>query len=453
MRRLSTRALLAGSSLGTVSFEEHEIAEAMDSEELAIEMGENEPEVASIETDIDDAAVLEEKAVALEELAETADGVTEATPSEVELVDLAANLAVAGTTEELEVFEAAEGEQVSVETFVGRRISTEGMKEMAKSFWEAIKALVARIWEKILGFWRRITDQVPALVKKAKALAQRAEDARGKALKEKGDKTKLGAEGRLLVVNDAAAKNAGDVLGGLKALGEVADTFLTKHAQRVQTGADAVAGKLAKFDLEKAEESLASINATGKLVMAKAEFSKMTAVTGDSRFGKDLKVLRSTYLPGNKAVFAQTLDGAADGSALGASQHIRSSGVSVMTCSEKPKEIKDFEVATFSPGDVDQIVDQIVALCEKVKAFNTKHLRGLETASGKVKKAGGDIASKIDDKTSIMATKCYNSAAQYHTAFAKWSSSPFTQLTSLILASCNAAIVASNKSLSQYKAD
>lgn len=449
MRKINVNRLGLGGS--TVSFEDAEIAQAMDGEELAVDITGNEPEVADIATDVADAEQLEDKAISLEELAESADQITEATGPEVELVDLAANLAVSGTDAELEVFEAPEGGEVSTEAFVGRKISTEGIKSMAKEMWEAIKALVARIWEKILGFWRRMTDQVPGLVKKARALGLKAEEARGKTLKEDGGKIKLGAEGKRLIVNDAAPKTAADINAGLAALAKAGEQFLTGHAKRIQTAADALAGKVGKFDLDKPEESLASINATGKLAMKKADFSALHAVNGDSRFGKDLTVLRSEYLPNNMAVFAQTLSDKGDASALGDSQHIRSAGVSVLVSSEKPKEIKTVEFSTMTPSEVGALADTVEKLAGQIKDFNTKHLRGLEQAANKVKKAGADIAAKIDDKTSPLAVKCFNSAASYNTAVAKWSSAPFTQLTSLMIGSAHAAIAVGHKSLAQYK--
>ncbi len=448
--RAFSKIQISGIGSASLGFEEHEVAQAMDSDELAVAMTENEPAVSEISQDIADATVLEEKAVALEDLAEVADGIDAATATEVQLIDIAADTTLAGTADELEVFEVTPGQPVALESFTGRRVSTEGMKQMAKDIWDAIKALVARAWERLLKFWRRITDQVPGIVKRARAMATRADATRGKTLKDDGKTIKLGADGRKFIVDNKAPKAVADVTSALTTLAAVSSTTLTGLAPRIKKACESVSDKLKEFDIDDAVASLTKLNSEAARVLAAATYPSAIAVSGDKRFSSDLKVVRSPHLPGNVAIFAQSLD-MKDGSALGQSQLIRSCGFTMTASSEKEVDISDITIATLTPTDVSGLVDHIEKICANVKEFNTKHLRDLEKAADKAKSAASSIANQIKDDTKPDAVKHFNSACQYNVAVAKWSSSPFTSLTALSLAVCNAAIGIGNKSLSQYK--
>ena len=448
--RAFTKLNIRGAGSVSLGFEDAEVAQAMDGDELAVAISENDEGVNAIAQDIHDSETLEQKAVGLEELAEVADGIDSATENEVQLIDLAADLSVSGVADELEVFETPAGETPSVEAFVGRKISTEGMKQMAKDIWDAIVALVKRAWERLLKFWRRITDQVPGVVKRARAMATRADQMRGKSLKDDGKTVKLGAEGRKFIVNNKAPKNVGDVTSALTALDKTCNAALTRMAPIVKKTCDTVSAKLGEFDIEKFTESLSRINSDANRAFRSAVGICGNAVTGDKRFNKDLTVERSEHLPGNVAVFGQYVD-STDGSALGLSQLVRSCGFTLMASNEREVDIGEITISTLTPAEVGSLVDKIEAICASVKEFNTKHLRDLEKAADKAKAAAARITSQVTDDTKPDAIKHLNSACQYNVAVAKWSSSPFTSLTALALAVCNSAIVIGNKSLSQYK--
>lgn len=429
-----------------IGFEDAEIEAAMNEDEQVISVQESTADQAEIESDLATVERLEEQAAGLEDLAAAADQVQEATEGEVMLADVAAELATVGTDAEVEVFETPEGEQPALEHFVGKRISTEGIKDMAKKFWDAIKRLVSRIWEKLLAFYRRITDQVPGVVKQAKKLSARADSKRGAERKE--EKTKLGSEGRSLVVDDKAPTSYSDIASGLENLSKVATFFLTKYPQEVVVTAGKIADAIGSFDIKSPGKSLrAVVDACDRMQKADASFNK--SVSNDKRFtGKSTKV--SLPLPGNKSVFSHSAEGEDSGTELGLAASVRSSYVALMGTNEKAKEHNDIEVATLTPAECDSLADKVIDLCGLVKEFNEKHRRDLEKARDKMKSSSDKATSKVTDETNAVAMRHYQSAVSFNSAYTKWASSPFTQLTSLVLTTCRAAIAAGNKSLSNY---
>lgn len=433
-----------------IGFEDAEIQAAPEGEELVQSVQESTELQGEVATDLATVERLEQSAAGLEDIAAINESVvTEAGEGELALTEVAADLATIGTD-----IEGAAEMVPALESYAGKRISMEGIKDTAKQIWAAIKAFMKKIWEKIVAFWRRITDQVPSVVKAAKKLQARAEATRGKTLKEKGEKTGItSSEGHALLIDDKKATGFSDLTKGLDALKATNDAVLSEHANRVKAAGDFIAGKLEKFNLDDPEASLASLNSSVKQVMKKALKSINTTVSGDKRFGSDMEVTRSEHLFGNRAVFLTQIKESSGGTALGVAQNLRSMSCTLTASKEKLKEhTGEFEISTLTPSDCEKLADQIIDNMEVLKKFQTKARRDLETGAGSVSSAGDKIEKKPDDKTSPNAIKHYQAALQYGSVYAKWCASPFMSLLSHTLASSRTIISVANKSLSQYKA-
>lgn len=438
----------AGAGIG---FEDAEIEMAPEGEELVQSVQETTELQGEVTNDLATVERLEQSAAGLEDIAAINEGaVAEATDGELALTEVAADLATVGTD-----IEGAEEMVPALESYKGKRISMEGIKDTAKQIWAAIKAFMKKIWEKIVAFWRRITDQVPGVVKAAKKLQARAEATRGKTLKEKGDKTSISSsEGRALVIDDKKATGFADLTKGLEDLKETCAVVLTEHAHRVIAAGDFIADKLASFNLDKPEDSLVSLNDSVAKTFKKLSKGVSIKVSGDKRFSADLEVTRSEHLFGNRTVFFQEIHMLkADRTALGGAQLVRSAACNLSASKEKLKDhTGDFEISTLSPTDCDKLADQIIETMEVLKKFQSDARRKLETGADKVNAGGDKMEKKPDDKTSPNAIKHYQAALQYGSVYAKWCASPFMALLSHTLASTRTIISVANKSLSQYKA-
>jgi hypothetical protein len=177
--------------------------EEISMEEEALLIQESAGDLAEAEAEIEDAQELVDTSDALEDLAMVADGIDEASENEVALVEAGVQLATAGS--DLEVEDVAPG----LESYVGRRISTEGIKETARAIYDAIVRAVKKFWEKIKAFFRKTVGTLANLKRSAEALRKRADQTQGKTVKEK--QTDLGSEANALSVCFKAPKTGDQV--------------------------------------------------------------------------------------------------------------------------------------------------------------------------------------------------------------------------------------------------
>jgi hypothetical protein len=138
-------------------------------EEAAFEVAEAGEHAAEIQHDLAESERVIQVSDALEDLAYVADSIKQATPAEAALMETAGNMAVAGTDVEPDAIVP------SMESFIGHRIATEGIKETAQRIWESIVMFIDRIWEKIRGYWR-INKTLPTWRKKLDALKKMASE-------------------------------------------------------------------------------------------------------------------------------------------------------------------------------------------------------------------------------------------------------------------------------------
>jgi hypothetical protein len=136
-------------------------------EEAAFAVADAGEHAAEIQHDLAESERVIQVSDALEDLAFVADSIKQATPAEAALMETAGNMAVAGTDVEPDAIVP------SMESFIGHRIATEGIKETAQRIWESIVMFIDRIWEKIRGYWR-INKTLPTWRKKLDALKKMA---------------------------------------------------------------------------------------------------------------------------------------------------------------------------------------------------------------------------------------------------------------------------------------
>ncbi len=389
----------------------------------------------------------------LEDLAEIASGIEEATPVETQLLTVAGNMAVAGSDVPAdEIVPAMEG-------FIGKRIACEGFREKASAIFRAIMAQVKKVWGYIEKFFYNIFGTIPRLKKDLKELRSRVDGVNGRKLEEK--KITVSSGVKALSVDYSTPKNGADITKGLstllKEVGDVYGPYTDKMAKVGEVAAD----HMSDFDADKPAESVekflkAVTSAFGGLSVG----SSAKAAAG--RF-PGFTVAQGDALPGNVSLFLKKIEtsGARDhGSALlNQLEHVRHAGIELHATSDKDKSVpNDFQMDTMTSANMHTAIDDMEKILDKLEDFN----RGKRTAEMKKTRtrleAAGEKASKAAekaDKSSEASDRAvvayYRGLVSYNQAYARWCQNPAVPLLNSSLATVRSSISVIAKSISAYK--
>src|ERR1700756_1352949 len=124
-------------------------ARSLSLEEEALILDQGFRDEAACETGLDEAHRLTEVSDALADLSSLARGIREASPPEIALIQTSGQMGVAGTTNEPEMLLPA------MESFQeGKMIACESIGQKAQTLMKNLLEFLARIWEKIVAFYR-----------------------------------------------------------------------------------------------------------------------------------------------------------------------------------------------------------------------------------------------------------------------------------------------------------
>lgn len=442
MRKFFTPALEAHAGAfaqGNLSLEEEQVM----LDEAAADQAEATQDLAEAERII-------EVSDALEDLAVVADSVEEATPAEAALVEIAGDMAVAGTdVAPEEVVPAMEG-------YVGRKIATEGIRETAAAIWKSIQDFLKKIWEKIKGFFYKLFGTIPSLRRRLAALEKRADEAAGKSL---GDtkKVKLTSGLASLSVAGKVPKNSSELNAGLKNLGEAVNYVFGNLAEKTAKKGEEIAKIVADFEPSKAAEAVSEMvkvigeNASAKVPGASGSDTKrfpgFKAEFGAALFG-DVSLVKKNYVEtsGDKDTDLAKLD------------RIRRGGVDLApTDTKTPNLPSEVEFAPLSPAEVNAVVGDIEKILDQMEEYQRgskskaveKAKADLERASEKATKAF-DALGKSEDAGEKAAVPYYRGLLNMNAAYARWAQSPAMPLSSRALTSIKAVMTVCEKSLALY---
>jgi exonuclease VII small subunit len=116
--------------------------------------------------------------------------------------------------------------------------------------------------------------------------------------------------------------------------------------------------------------------------------------------------------------------------------------------------LKDAEISTLTVSEIKGLADEGISIVDAIEGWERgKNIAAVRKAKDKLddaaKKAQGLFEKEKD--ASANSRSVFNSALEFTRAFETWSSEPHTTLTTKAIAGVRAAIVISNKSLSNYK--
>ena len=240
MRRFTNPAVFKHSHRPVLSFEEYQVVKAEAAQDLA-----------EIQADESEAERAMDTADSLEDLVAVADTVDSATPTEVALVQVAGDIATAGTNMTSE-------EIVPVgESYIGRSIATEGIVDTVKKIWASIKKFVKDMRAKVTSWFNKFFGTLPNLRKRIEALRKRLEEIQSGGYKLEGDNKKFTLTNVAAVsVNNTPIKDGKGIINVLNS-GYKDNDFLT-DSKKTTKGFEAILDELESIDTSNPEEVMSS---------------------------------------------------------------------------------------------------------------------------------------------------------------------------------------------------
>ena len=424
--------------------------EEISMEEEALLIQESAGDLAEAEAEIEDAQELADTSDALEDLAMVADGIDEASENEVALVEAGVQLATAGS--DLEVEDVAPG----LESYIGRRISTEGIKEISRNIYEAIVRAIKKFWEKIKAFFRKTVGTLANLRRSAEKLRSRAGDCQGKTPKEK--QIEVGGEINALCTDFKAPKTGKAIVDLISSTAKLLDASLDGHNANAAKVGEKLADALNDFDADDAAAAKASL---GKVCMAftaggTSNFpGAKTQSSVDTRYptGTGISYQVVENVPGNRIlVITKHSQTAGDNMAIAAA--LRGSKAHLASCTDKDKDpVTDATISTVTPAEAEQLADKIIDMVTVIATYeNGKGRKDADKARERVEKAMAKAKDRMDkvkaDDAGVVSA--YRAGLNLVPTYIHLAGQIPAQVTSVALAASRAAIVVANKSLSQY---
>lgn len=159
---------VARTALGIEDYEIEGALAPTDELESAVQMSE---QATAAQSDLNDADTLAYRADALSDLVTVAETTPEASENDLVLTEIVADLATQGTDLVTEA-DVVPG----LESFVGKQIATEGIKETIQSMWKALMEFLKNAWQNVKAFFGNVDAQIATLKKKLKEIASSAKD-------------------------------------------------------------------------------------------------------------------------------------------------------------------------------------------------------------------------------------------------------------------------------------
>lgn len=416
-------------------------------EEEAILTQEAGEAAAGAESDLAEAERVAEISDALEDLACIGDSIETASPAEAALIDNAAQMAVAGSDT------APEEVVPAMESFVGKKIATESIRERARAIWESIQRFLANIWEKIKKFFYNVFSTLPNLRRNVEAMKKRVEAIEGKTATEKKITVSTGVAA--LSVAYVPVKTHSELKSALGVFSNQIDVIFDKYMDRVAKLGKDLAHHIENFDPEKAEESTKKLS---------SEFSYIDDLIkgsgGDDKRYPGFKAFASPAILGNVQLVRKVyLKDSEDVSPLGILDKQRKSGLTLESVTGKKQVPNDFQMDTLSASDMIDILDSsletIKTLEEYKRGSRSKEIEKtqatLKSASDKATKAMEKAEGNKEDPVGQAAVPHYRAMLNFNMAYAGWVRSPAIPCYNLTVNLINALLHVCSKSIAQYK--
>lgn len=392
-------------------------------------------------------------AVGLENLAAVVASIESATTIEMGLIDVAGDLAMAGSVHTGAVLTPG------LESCQGQTVSVEGLKTIAQDIWKAIKDFVKKVWKNVETFFHKIFGTLPRLRKSLVALKERADANADKSIGE--SKTEIGSAANAVSTGYVPPKNGKSIIDTLTTSRDVVNALFDTYTLSVIKRGEAIKGGLKEYKpakewtVDQHASALTAIHSwDSDWDKIKKAFGAKELTTKDRRFNENLTVA-SLPLAGNMSLFVQETASEDGTAALTKAEQARQRTVRVMATNERAQDaIDEHEIDTLTVGDIKAAIDVCIDIVDGVEAWERgKNIVTVKKIVGEIDKLGEALKKneeKLDDVSSEI--RAYpKSALDFVKSFTTWSAEPHTSITGNALAAVRATTTICSKSLSNYK--
>lgn len=375
---------------------------------------------------------------ALEDLAVIADQIETASPTEIALIETAGDMAVAGTDIEPEEIVP------SLESFQGKRISTESLRERANQIWTNILEYLKKVWEKVEKFFYNITGVIPNVRKRLKSLEEKIKSIEH--LSPRGTvfeiNTKTGGMrsivGRLMV-EGKVPRNDQEVIASIENILNFGKFVYTANLVNRKELGEKISKVIDNFD------PMGDLEAQAKQITdACDEFNskqKLPSSVSDATASGSYKFMRTKpELAGGGTLVKKIFENGNSQTTLGLLDRLRHYGITfeVANTQNVPDMVKLPTVTLKTLLEVIKYSNEVLDVLEEYKRGAAskavdKARKDLENASKKAAAA----CDKIQDQSSNAVTYL-RSMLNYNAAFSRWVSNPAVDFAKYAMNEVNA---------------
>ena len=351
----------------------------------------------------------------------------------------------------------------------GSRPNLEGIKKFAKSIWEGMKKILAKIRAAISNFYNKYFGTVVRLRRAASSLRERADNMGSKTITE--TKTELGSETNLLRVGNSKKLEEGAFRANLAEITSFANTLFDQYVIKTNAVGEAVEVALSAWDWTDKNSHVSSLQRVidavdnGSIADAlKQKFKDYNAPT-DTRFDKDQKVQHVEFI-GNFSVFrtiGTTKSTAGVDGVLKSAAQRRQCVILVRPTPflEKDREaLQEGTIATLSTSDIMAICDEVISICDAIASYQSSKARTeISKVEDKLSKTSNKLdadlqkavaSSSTEDQLPSDVRNYVRSALDFNKAYTTWVTEPVLPFIANAQAVCRAALAAGSKCLSNY---
>jgi hypothetical protein len=386
----------------------------------------------TVSSGLEEANRLTEVSDALEDLASLAQNIRTASPTEIALIQTSGQMGVAGTTNEPELLLPA------MESFVeGKAIAFESIGQKAKMLMKNLLEFLARIWEKIVAFYR-MNVVVKNLRGKIAQMQAMIKSGRTGVIHQASSIDEFISwftfDGKLLT-------KTADMVGAMKKTAETARFIFEDLPKMVQAAGEQVEQTLAAFKPETSEQTVMTmVKQLGGI-----HFESIPHATHASDDG-EYSVFTSEQFIGGGVLTAKVYRPKPGVHPYAALDTIRNSGITLSTSNMKPSswsaQNASFEYPK-GPGAT-MVLGAADTLLAVIENFHTQHVTALKNVADRLKSAAQKASAALDTSSvdeSGEEMRDFKAAVNFNTTFARWAQNPAMPFYSNIVKTCRFSLM------------
>jgi hypothetical protein len=386
---------------------------------------------SAVSSGLDEAERLTEVSDALEDLASLAKNIRQASPTEIALIQTSGQMGVAGTTNEPELLLPA------MESFQeGKSIAFEGIGEKARVLMKNLLEFLARIWEKIVAFYR-MNVVVKDLRNKIATMKSMMKSGQKGVIHQATSMEEFTSwftfDGKLLT-------KTGDMVNAMKKTAETAKFIFEDLPNTVLAAGEQAEKALASFTAENSDQVVQTmVQQLGGIRFEAMPGSKPSAKEGE------YTVYTSGQFIGGGWLWATTWKQTSPVHPYAALDMIRGTGIQLKTNINNTKEDAGQAQFEYPQGQgAFAVLDAAETLLGVIENFHTQHLTKLKSLADRLKAASQKAAAALAAKTvdeSGEEMRDFKAAINFNTTFARWSQNPAMPFYSNIVKTCRFSLM------------